>query len=190
MGYPCLSDTSRYEDLRRKIGQGSFGTTMLYRDRVSGELVAIKFVNRGENVTKFAERELFNHRLLCSDTVRSPYIVHLKEVILTRTHLAIVMEYADRGELFEFISRHKRLPEARLTQRVLRPWSVVAGGVGVATREDQDMRLWAEQEPVSPLAAQEYRGQLAVHSPGGALRSSLKPTRQVGRHWQLPAAPV
>ncbi|XP_049346236.1 serine/threonine-protein kinase SAPK10-like isoform X2 [Solanum verrucosum] len=52
------------------------------------------------------QREIINHRSL-----RHPNIIRFKEVILTPTHLAIVMEYASGGELFERISNAGRFNE-------------------------------------------------------------------------------
>ncbi|GFS41175.1 protein kinase superfamily protein [Actinidia rufa] len=52
------------------------------------------------------QREIINHRSL-----RHPNIVRFKEVILTPTHLAIVMEYAYGGELFERICNAGRFSE-------------------------------------------------------------------------------
>ncbi|KAK9106370.1 hypothetical protein Syun_022381 [Stephania yunnanensis] len=52
------------------------------------------------------QREIINHRSL-----RHPNIVKFKEVILTPTHLAIVMEYASGGELFERICKAGRFSE-------------------------------------------------------------------------------
>uniref|UniRef100_A0A0A0L2C0 non-specific serine/threonine protein kinase n=1 Tax=Cucumis sativus TaxID=3659 RepID=A0A0A0L2C0_CUCSA len=52
------------------------------------------------------EREIINHRSL-----RHPNIVRFKEVILTPTHLALVMEYASGGELFERICKWGRFTE-------------------------------------------------------------------------------
>ncbi|XP_028184763.1 serine/threonine-protein kinase SAPK10-like [Glycine soja] len=54
----------------------------------------VECVQIDENV----KREIINHRSL-----RHPNIIKFKEVILTPTHLAIVMEYASGGELFEKI---------------------------------------------------------------------------------------
>lgn len=52
------------------------------------------------------QREIINHRSL-----RHPNIVRFKEIILTPTHLAIVMEYASGGELFERICNAGRFGE-------------------------------------------------------------------------------
>nr|GEV64984.1 protein kinase superfamily protein [Tanacetum cinerariifolium] len=52
------------------------------------------------------QREIINHRSL-----RHSNIVKFKEVILTPTHLAIVMEYASGGELLERIYNTERFPE-------------------------------------------------------------------------------
>ncbi|MBA0727286.1 hypothetical protein Golax_000289, partial [Gossypium laxum] len=51
-------------------------------------------------------REIINHRSL-----RHPNIIRFKEVVLTPTHLAIVMEYAAGGELFERICNAGRFSE-------------------------------------------------------------------------------
>ncbi|MFS7971145.1 putative protein kinase CAMK-OST1L family [Helianthus anomalus] len=49
---------------------------------------------------------VINHRSL-----RHPKIVRFRELILTPTHLAIVMEYASEGELFDRISNAGRFNE-------------------------------------------------------------------------------
>jgi serine/threonine-protein kinase SRK2 len=51
-------------------------------------------------------REIVNHRAL-----RHPNIIRFKEVVLTPTHLGIVMEYAAGGELFERICDAGRFHE-------------------------------------------------------------------------------
>ncbi|XP_050109111.1 serine/threonine-protein kinase SRK2E isoform X4 [Malus sylvestris] len=80
MDMPIMHDSDRYE-LVRDIGSGNFGVARLMRDKQTGELVAVKYIERGE------------------------------KVILTPTHLAIVMEYASGGELFERICNAGRFSE-------------------------------------------------------------------------------
>ncbi|KAL4645259.1 hypothetical protein ACB092_02G223200 [Castanea dentata] len=70
----------RYEILK-DIGSGNFGVAKLVRDICSGELYAVKYIERGP------------------------------KVCLTPTHLAIVMEYAAGGELFEKICNAGRFTE-------------------------------------------------------------------------------
>ena len=54
-------------------------------------------------MNKSVLREILNHRLC----VVHPNIVQFKEVFLTPNHLAIVMEYAAGGDMFEFVIRNK-----------------------------------------------------------------------------------
>jgi serine/threonine-protein kinase SRK2 len=70
----------------------------------TGVQVAIKFLERGPGVNKSVLREILNHRLC----VVHPNIVKFHEVFLTARHLAIVMEYAAGGDMFEYVIRHKR----------------------------------------------------------------------------------
>jgi serine/threonine-protein kinase SRK2 len=93
-------------ELIRDIGSGNFGVAKLMRDKQTGELVAVKFIERGEKIDKNVERELINHRSLLH-----PNIIRFKEVFLTASHLGIVMEYAAGGELFDRIVKAGRFSE-------------------------------------------------------------------------------
>ncbi|XXG55750.1 hypothetical protein AAC387_Pa03g3349 [Persea americana] len=105
MDLPIMHDSDRYE-LVRDIGSGNFGVARLMMDKLTGELVAVKYIERGEKIDENVQREIINHRSL-----RHPNIIRFKEVILTPTHLAIVMEYASGGELFERIRCAGRFSE-------------------------------------------------------------------------------
>ncbi|WVZ23875.1 hypothetical protein V8G54_002419 [Vigna mungo] len=132
MDMPIMHDSDRY-DLVRDIGSGNFGVARLMQDKQTKELVAVKYIERGDKIDENVKREIINHRSL-----RHPNIVRFKEVttsatifcdrvdgytvkvfgvvgaaivILTPTHLAIVMEYASGGELFERICNAGRFTE-------------------------------------------------------------------------------
>ncbi|XP_008456158.2 serine/threonine-protein kinase SRK2H-like isoform X2 [Cucumis melo] len=90
----------------KDLGAGSFGVTKLCRHEETKELVAIKFIERGPQIDENVEREIINHRSL-----RHLNVIRFKEVILTTTHLAMVMEYAAGGELFERIYHGGRFSE-------------------------------------------------------------------------------
>ncbi|CAD6213630.1 unnamed protein product [Miscanthus lutarioriparius] len=105
MDMPIMHDGDRYE-LVRDIGSGNFGVARLMRNRADGQLVAVKYIERGEKIDENVQREIINHRSL-----RHSNIIRFKEVILTPTHLAIVMEYASGGELFERICNAGRFSE-------------------------------------------------------------------------------
>ena len=88
------------------LGVGNFGTAKLMQSTRTGALVAIKYLERGSKIDENVKRELVNHRLLTH-----PNIVRFIEVMLTPTHLAIVMEYAAGGELFNRIASKGRFSE-------------------------------------------------------------------------------
>ncbi|KAE8667863.1 Serine/threonine-protein kinase SRK2I [Hibiscus syriacus] len=105
MELPIIHDTDPYE-LVKDIGSGNFGLARLMRDKHTDDLVAVKYIERGDRIDENVQREIINHRSL-----RHPNIIRFKEVVLTPTHLAIVMEYDARGELFERICNAGRFSE-------------------------------------------------------------------------------
>ncbi|KAI3693743.1 hypothetical protein L1987_76695 [Smallanthus sonchifolius] len=95
----------KYEPLK-ELGAGNFGVARLVRDKKTKELFAVKYIERGKKIDENVQREIINHRSL-----RHPNIVRFKEVSLTQTQLAIVMEYAAGGELFSKITSAGRFSE-------------------------------------------------------------------------------
>ncbi|XP_073277248.1 LOW QUALITY PROTEIN: serine/threonine-protein kinase SAPK1-like [Primulina huaijiensis] len=95
----------RYEVVK-DLGSGNFGVAKLVKDKRNGELNAVKYIERGKKIDEHVQREIMNHRSL-----KHPNIITFKEVLLTPTHLAIVMEYAAGGELFERICNAGRFSE-------------------------------------------------------------------------------
>lgn len=102
----------RYQKVK-DLNAGAFGFVQLALDSVTNEEVAIKFIERGNSITKSVLREILNHRLCAVH----PHIVQLREVFLTKQHLAIVMEYVAGGDLCDYFLKNspflvgKGLPE-------------------------------------------------------------------------------
>ncbi|VAI81469.1 unnamed protein product [Triticum turgidum subsp. durum] len=59
------------------------------RSRADGQLVAVTYIPRGEQVDEAVRREIIRHRSL-----RHPSVVRLRELVLTPTHLAVVSDHA------------------------------------------------------------------------------------------------
>lgn len=74
----------------------------------------LKSLRSCKQIDENVQREIINHRSL-----RHPNIIRFKEVILTPTHLAIVMEYASGGELFERICNAGRFSEDEVRPSII-----------------------------------------------------------------------
>ncbi|GLU02955.1 hypothetical protein SLE2022_201830 [Rubroshorea leprosula] len=82
--------------LVKDIGSGNFGVARLTRNKETKDLVAMKYMERGHKIDENVAREIINHRSLCH-----PNIIWFKEVVLTPTHLAIVMDEDEAGYFFQ-----------------------------------------------------------------------------------------
>ncbi|KAE8677400.1 Serine/threonine-protein kinase SAPK1 [Hibiscus syriacus] len=103
----------RYEPLK-ELGSGNFGVARLVKDKKTKELVAVKYIERGKKIDENVQREIINHRSLRHPNIirfKELYTTHFLQVLVTPTHLAIVMEYASGGELFERICSAGRFSE-------------------------------------------------------------------------------
>ncbi|KAK7318744.1 hypothetical protein RJT34_03451 [Clitoria ternatea] len=98
----------KYEAMK-DIGVGNFAVVRLMRYKDTKDVVAVKYIPRGNKINERVVREIINHRSLCH-----PNVIRFKEVALTPTDLAVVMEYAAGGELFNRVcSGGLREDEAR-----------------------------------------------------------------------------
>lgn len=99
-----LKGTAKYQKVK-SLGKGSFGFVQLGKVIATGELVAIKFLKRGD-VNKYVEAEIVNHSLL-----RHPHVIQFKEVFLLPDYICIAMEYAVGGSLFHYVQNQGKLNE-------------------------------------------------------------------------------
>uniref|UniRef100_A0A0E0KZP8 non-specific serine/threonine protein kinase n=1 Tax=Oryza punctata TaxID=4537 RepID=A0A0E0KZP8_ORYPU len=103
---------SRYE-LGRSLGHGTFSKVYHARSLVSGEIVAVKVIDKekalraGAGMVDQIEREVAVMRLVG----RHPNVVHLHEVMASRSKIYFVMELVRGGELLGRLFAGGRLGE-------------------------------------------------------------------------------
>ncbi len=95
--------------LKEDIGEGNFGKVKLGIFKKTGEKFAIKIINKDKIKQKmknilFKENEIitkFNHI----------NVVYVFQIFEEENNIYIIMEYCNKGELFDYIVSHKRLEE-------------------------------------------------------------------------------
>ncbi|KAH0795517.1 CAMK family protein kinase [Histomonas meleagridis] len=97
--------------LLQTIGTGSTCKVKLAQHCQTEELVAIKIIKKSHfiqkpNLEKKIQREIALMKLL-----NHPHIIKLKEVLESPRHLHLVLEYAENGELFDYLVRSQTLPQ-------------------------------------------------------------------------------
>ncbi|KAL7124696.1 hypothetical protein ABFS83_14G065800 [Erythranthe nasuta] len=95
----------RYE-LGRLLGQGTFAKVFYARSVQTGQSVAIKVIDKLK-ITKVGVVDQIKREISIMRLVKHPNIVHLHEVMATKTKIYFVMEYAKGGELFHKVSKGK-----------------------------------------------------------------------------------
>lgn len=139
-------------------GKGASGIVVLAKDVDSARPVAIKLLERGPQVNDYTDREAFTHRLL-----NHPHIVKMKvretrgmhtsttsalpplqELFLTRHYLGIVLDYANLGDLFRYVTSR-----TRLTENQARCGACIAAGHHIATTVRNVHRWFFQQLMVS-----------------------------------------
>lgn len=98
-----------YEEVR-PLGEGGFGTVTLYRHRITGEEVAIKFVEL-KSMESFEDINRVFAEMNMLRSLRHPHIVSLLETFNLPDKLCIVMEFCRGGELKTVVDNNGPLPE-------------------------------------------------------------------------------
>eukprot|EP01024_Parvocaulis_polyphysoides_P028437 TRINITY_DN2572_c0_g1_i1.p1 TRINITY_DN2572_c0_g1~~TRINITY_DN2572_c0_g1_i1.p1 ORF type:complete len:481 (+),score=74.29 TRINITY_DN2572_c0_g1_i1:102-1544(+) len=95
--------------LGRVLGGGAYGLVRVAFDTEEQEVVAMKMVQRGSEVTKtkYLKREVMNHRRL-----NHPHVVSMYKVLLSQKNLCMVMEFIDGEDLHSYVKRNGPLNES------------------------------------------------------------------------------
>lgn len=111
---PTITEATSLEPLlyrsEKVVGKGAFGLVSLARSIVTGELVAMKTIDRAklhsENLKKAVEHEI---RIL--KKIKHQSVVKLYEVFETPRSIHIIMEYVDGGTVQQLVKKNKRIAE-------------------------------------------------------------------------------
>ncbi|KAM6041075.1 NUAK family SNF1-like kinase 2 [Theristicus caerulescens] len=98
----------RYEFLET-LGKGTYGKVKKARER-SGKLVAIKSI-RKDKIKDEQDLVHIRREIEIMSSLNHPHIIAVHEVFENNSKIVIVMEYASKGDLYDYISERQRLTE-------------------------------------------------------------------------------
>ncbi|KAG7897988.1 hypothetical protein KL935_004541 [Ogataea polymorpha] len=105
-GDPGLREVGNYR-LGDEIGSGAFGKVYIAHHKLLGSKVVVK---KGDRVTPSGCNDnLMREYYYLKEFGAHPNVTKLYELILTETSAFMVLEFCPEGDLFEYLSRHKRL---------------------------------------------------------------------------------
>ncbi|XP_023666085.2 NUAK family SNF1-like kinase 1 [Paramormyrops kingsleyae] len=99
----------RYE-LLETLGRGTYGKVKRAVERQTGREVAIKSI-RKEKIKDEQDMVHIRREIEIMSSLRHPHIITIYEVFENRDKIVIVMEYASKGELYDYLNERHRLTE-------------------------------------------------------------------------------
>ncbi|CAJ2506224.1 Uu.00g003540.m01.CDS01 [Anthostomella pinea] len=108
-----------------EIGKGSFAQVYMGKHKVSGAAVAIKSVELGRLNNKLKANLYSEIKIL--KKLRHPHIVALHDCIESKTHINLMMEYCELGDLSLFIKKRDKLVTHPATCDMARKYPSVPG---------------------------------------------------------------
>lgn len=97
-------------EIIKPISRGAFGKVYLARKRTTGDLFAIKVLNKMDMLQKNdIDRILAERNILI--TVRNPFVVRFFYSFTSKDHVYLVMEYLNGGDLYSLLQKINCLEE-------------------------------------------------------------------------------
>ena len=94
----------------KSLGKGTFGKVKIGTHKITGEKVAIKILLKEKFVDNIDKTRMIREIKILKNTFHFN-IIKIYEVIETETSIYLIMEFAEKGELFNYIIQKKRLNE-------------------------------------------------------------------------------
>lgn len=108
-----------------EIGKGSFAQVYMGKHKESGALVAIKSVELARLNKKLKENLYGEIKIL--KKLRHPHIVALHDCVESSTHINLMMEYCELGDLSLFIKKREKLITNPVTCDMARKYPSIPG---------------------------------------------------------------
>merc|ERR1719191_1399819 len=110
-------------EILRQIGEGNGGSVWQIRKKRTGEIMAVKKIQKQMKNGRHITDEALETELNCLRKLRHPHIVNVIETVESSANLWIVMEFAEGGELYKRILELDHFSErsaARIVKQVLK----------------------------------------------------------------------
>jgi len=104
-GYRCFTDIYEKDNDALALGEGSFGKVYKAKIKSTGEIVAVKQIDKS-NMDRFEMQLQITEIELLKVIGSHPYIIKLLDVLEDDKTFFIILEYLDGRDLFEFINRN------------------------------------------------------------------------------------
>ena len=96
-----MNPLDKYENIEY-LGKGTFGVVRLYQDKRTKEKVAIKIINKKKIINKYHETSI-KRELDILQNIQHINIINTKHILNDSKNIYIIMEYCEKGELFNLI---------------------------------------------------------------------------------------
>ncbi|KAI8074403.1 Anthranilamide 10 bound To Auroraa [Gongronella butleri] len=98
-------------EVGRELGTGNFGHVYLAREKASGYIVALKVLYKEEVIGHHVERQL-QREIEIQSKLKHSNILRMYGFFHDDTRVFLILEYAAGGELYNILTKQKRLMES------------------------------------------------------------------------------
>ena len=96
--------------VKQTIGSGTFSKVKLGINRITNQKVAIKLLDKSKIIEKDDLERIIREMKIYRE-ISHPNVIKVYEMLDTNKFYMIIMEYYERGELFNYIVEHEKLTE-------------------------------------------------------------------------------
>jgi len=99
-------------DMVRLLGEGTFGTVLLVRERSTGSLFAVKVMRKAQLIESGQLAAVTTERAVLRDAGPHPFVVRCESGFHTHDAVVLVLEYVSGGDFFDLMKAHGTLDES------------------------------------------------------------------------------
>lgn len=94
----------QFPNKKNELGRGSYGCVKLVREKASGQLFALKEMNKN-HIFKYCTVENLKREIKIQKKLSHPHTVKLHHFFEDKVNVYLVLEYAENGSLFSYLRK-------------------------------------------------------------------------------------
>lgn len=98
-------------DLGKPLGRGKYGRVYLARERSHNYICALKMLSLSQ-LAKYEVDHQLRREIEIQSNLRHPNILRLYSFFWDERHVYLILEYAEKGELYKWLQKYRRFTEA------------------------------------------------------------------------------